>query len=95
MTPDATVSPPSTTAARRYSEQLHTLTDRQTREYVLGLAILEAEAGGYSRPREGEATRGLLDHAIGLAYRRDPEAYNRAVLAGRAELDRRSALANA
>lgn len=89
MTTDATVSPPSPTAARRYSEQVHFLSDRQTRELLLGLAVLEAEAGGYSRPREGEVVRSLLDQAIGQLYADDPKRYRAAVKAGRRELDDR------
>jgi hypothetical protein len=89
MTTNATVSPPSLTTARRFSEQIHALVDRQTRELVLGLAVLDAKAGGYSRPREGEQVRNLLDDAIGRLFKRDPALYGEAVRAGRAELARR------
>jgi hypothetical protein len=92
-TPNATVAPPVTTAARRYSEQIHVLTDRQTHEYVLGLAVLAAEIGNYSRPKLGEQVRDLLDDAIARAYKRDPELYRRAVQAGRGELAYREAQA--
>lgn len=91
-TQNATVAPPTLTqAARRYSEQIHALVDRPTREYTLGLAILAARADGYTRPKEGEAIRELLAGAIGAAYRKDPDAYEAAVLAGRAELEARAA----
>jgi hypothetical protein len=90
-TQHATVAPPTTTAARRYSEQIHALVDRQTREYTLGLAILAAEVGGYSRPKEGEQIRDLLDAAIARAYKADPVAYEAAVRRGRRELAERAA----
>lgn len=90
MTTDATVAPPSTTAARRYSEQIHALVDRQTRELMIGMAVNAAEAGGYARPREGEVIRELLDDAIQRLYKRDPAAYEQAVRAGRRELSARA-----
>jgi hypothetical protein len=89
MTSNATVTPPTNTAARRYSEQIHALVDRQTRELILGLALLDAESGGYARPREGETIRTLLDDAIARLYRRDGDAYGAAVIRGRRELDDR------
>lgn len=95
MTTETIVSPPSTTAARRYSEQIHALVDRQTRELIIGLAVLDAEAGDYARPREGETIRNLLDEAISRLFRRDAEHYARAVRAGRRELARRAAEAAA
>jgi hypothetical protein len=88
-THDATVAAPATTAARRYSQQITTLTDTQTREYVLGLAVLAAEAGGYAKPREAEQVRDLLDEAIGARYRKDADGYERAVRRGRRELAER------
>ena len=90
MTANATAAP-SRTAARRYSEQIHVLTDEQTRAYTLGLAVLAAEAGGYARPKEGEEVRDLLDEAIGRRYKADPKAYARAVEKGRIELAARAA----
>jgi hypothetical protein len=85
MTTHATAAPPRT-AARRYSEQIHVLTDETTRAYTLGLATLAAEEGGYARPREGEEVRVLLDEAILRRYKADPEEYARAVTRGRAVL---------
>lgn len=53
------------TAARpRYSESLHVLVDRPTREIILGLAINAAEQAGTDRPKEGEAIRDLLTNAL-------------------------------
>lgn len=89
MTSDATVAPPTSTAARRYSEQIHALVDRQTREYLIGQARLEAEAGGYNTPREGAVIRDLIDDSIARIYRRDVDAYERAVQRGRQELAQR------
>jgi hypothetical protein len=91
----ATVAPPMTTAARRYSEQIHALVDRQTREYLIGLAGILAEEGGYDRPKEGEVIRTLLDEAIGKRYIRDTAGYEHVVRVGRAELERRAAEAEA
>jgi len=82
MTTDATAAPRRTGPRRRYSEQLHTLVDTQTRAYILGLATIAAELGGYSNPREAEETRDLLDEAINARYHRDPEAYGLAVQRG-------------
>jgi hypothetical protein len=90
MTTNATTAAPPRTAARRYSEQIHVLTDEQTRAYTLGLAVLEAHAGGYGRPKEGEAVRDLLDEAIAKRFKSDPEAYARAVEVGRKEMARRA-----
>jgi len=84
------VAPPQQSAARRYSQQVHALVDTQTRELLLGLAIENAEAGDYSRPREGEVVRDLLDDAIARLWKRDPRAYERAVRRGRAELAERA-----
>jgi hypothetical protein len=81
MTTDATAAP-SRTAARRYSEQLHTLVDPQTRAYTLGMAMLAAKSGGYTLPREADEVRDLLDEAIGRRFKADPEAYRRAVAEG-------------
>lgn len=86
---NATVAPPATTAARRYSEQIHALVDRQTREYLIGLAGILAAEGGYDRPKEGEVIRTLLDEAIGKRYAKDTAAYEQVVRIGRLELDRR------
>jgi hypothetical protein len=86
----ATVAPPTTTAARRYSEQIHALVDRQTREYLIGLAVVQAEEGGYDTPKEGEVIRTLLDEAIGKRYGRDTGGYELVIRAGRAELARRA-----
>lgn len=91
MTSDATVTPPTSTAARRYSEQIHALVDRQTRELLIGLATLEAEQSGYARAREGETIRTLLDEAITRLYRRDVATYEAAVVRGRRELKERDA----
>lgn len=90
-TQNATVAPPSTTAARRYSQQITSLVDVQTREYLLGLAILAAEAGGYNRPREASEVRDLLDEAIAARYRKRPDEYEAAVRRGRRELADREA----
>jgi hypothetical protein len=90
-TQNATVAPPASMAARRYQHALNTLVDKQTKEYTLGLALLEAEEAGYDRPREAEQTRSLLDEAIGARYRRDPKGYEQAVLRGRQELAERTA----
>lgn len=86
MTDATAVTPPSSTAARRYSEQIHALVDRQTREFLMGLAVLDAEAGGYSLPRQGEAIRTLLDDAIARFYRDNRHTYEAAVQRGRREL---------
>lgn len=91
MNSDATVAPPSTTAARRLSEQITALVDRQTRELTVGLALLAAEAGGYANPREAEEVRALLDDAIARFYKREPTRYNAAVMRGRRELESRDA----
>lgn len=85
-----TVAPPQQSAARRFSQQVHALVDTQTRELLLGLAIENASAGGYARPREGEVVRELLDDAIARLWKRDPRAYERAVRRGRAELAERA-----
>jgi thymidylate synthase ThyX len=90
MTSNATVAPP-TSAARRYSESLSLLVDRQTRELLLGLAVLAARQGGYARPKEGEAIRELLDESIARLYERDSKLYEAAVRAGRQELAERYA----
>lgn len=82
MTSNATAAP-ARTAARRYSEQLHTLVDVDTRAYTLGLAELAARRGGYLRPKEGEEVRDLLDEAIARRYKADPDAYRQALIAGR------------
>jgi hypothetical protein len=89
MTTDATTAPPRT-AARRYSEQIHVLVDEQTRAYTLGLAALAADAGGYTRPREGEEVRDLLDEAIARRYKADPKTYAAAVQRGRTLMAERS-----
>jgi hypothetical protein len=85
-----TVAPPQQSAARRFSQQVHALVDTQTRELLLGLAIENAEQGGYTRPREGEVVRELLDDAITRLWKRDARAYERAVRRGRAELAKRA-----
>lgn len=90
MTTDATTAPRRTGPRRRYSEQLHTLVDLQTRAYILGLASLAADAGGYATPREAEETRDLLDEAIGARYNADPQAYAAAVERGRATMAERA-----
>jgi hypothetical protein len=86
-TPTAAVAPPPT--ARRYSEQLTTLVEEQARAYVLGKALEAAEDGGYTKPREAEVTRALLDEALARTAVRDPEGHARAVRRGRAELEHR------
>lgn len=90
---NATVAPPMTTAARRYSEQIHALVDRQTREYLIGLAQILAVEGGYDRPKEGEVIRTLLDEAIGRRYAKDGHGYANVVRVGRQELDERARIA--
>jgi len=90
MTTDATTAPRRTGPRRRYSEQLHTLVDEQTRAYILGLASLNAAAGGYSNPREAEETRDLLDEAINARYVADSAAYAVAVHRGRAVMAERA-----
>jgi hypothetical protein len=54
----------------------------QTRAYILGLAAMAADRGGYALPREAEETRDLLDEAINRRYEADPEAYGVAVQRG-------------
>jgi hypothetical protein len=88
-TSNTAVAPPMTTAARRYSEQVHILVDTQTREYILGLALIAQDRTTLKRPKEGEAARYLLDDAIAAAYRGDRKGYEQAVLRGREELARR------
>jgi hypothetical protein len=90
MTTDATAAPRRTGPRRRYSEQLHTLVDLQTRAYILGLASLAADQGGYATPREAEETRDLLDEAIAARYNADPQAYAVAVERGRATMAERA-----
>lgn len=82
----ATVAPPAVSAPRRYTEQIHALTDRQTKEYILGLAVIAADLDGRARPKEGESVRTLLDEAIAARYAADRPLYERAVRAGREEL---------
>lgn len=88
-TPHATVAPPAITAARRYTRQITTLVDAQTKEYAVGLAALTAEAGGYERPREADEIRSLLAEAIVARHKSDPQAYERAVRRGREVLAER------
>jgi hypothetical protein len=90
MTIDATVAPRRTGPRRRYSEQLHTLVDEQTRAYILGLASMAADRGNYANPREAEETRDLLDEAIAARYEADPSAYTRAVERGRSTMAERA-----
>jgi hypothetical protein len=90
MTTDATAAPRRTGPRRRYSEQLHTLVDTQTRAYILGLASLAADEGGYTLPREAEETRLLLDEAILARYHKDPQEYARAVARGQATMAERA-----
>jgi hypothetical protein len=90
MTTDATAAPRRTGPRRRYSEQLHTLVDVQTRAYILGLAAQAADQGGYATPREAEETRDLLDEAIAARYQADPQAYAAAVERGRATMAERA-----
>lgn len=82
---DTTVPP----ATRRYSEHIHALLDRPTREALLGMAILDARGLGYTLPREGEMIRRLIDMALLMLKASDSVEYARAVEAGRVELDRR------
>ena len=89
MTTHATATPPRS-AARRYSQQIHTLVDAQTRAYILGCAALESEAGGYEQIREGEQVRELLDEAIGRRFKSDAKQYEQAVLRGREVLEERA-----
>lgn len=90
MTTDATAAPRRTGPRRRYSEQLHTLVDLQTRAYILGLAGMAADAGGYANPREAEETRDLLDEAIAARYAEDPASYAAAVERGQAMMAERA-----
>lgn len=90
MTTDATVAPRRMGARRRYSEQVHVLVDEATRAYLLGVAVMEAEEGGYERPREGEEVRGLLDEAILRRYEADPAGYAKAVTRGRQKMRERA-----
>lgn len=90
MTTDATAAPRRTGPRRRYSEQLHTLVDVQTRAYILGLAAMAADRGGYTNPREAEETRDLLDEAIAARYQADPQGYAAAVERGRATMAERA-----
>lgn len=90
MTTDATAAPRRTGPRRRYSEQLHTLVDVQTRAYILGLASLAADQGGYATPREAEETRDLLDEAIAARYAADPQGYVEAVARGQATMAERA-----
>lgn len=85
MTTDTATSRPlrRTGPRRRYSEQLHTLVDEQTRAYILGVADDTAEANGYATLREAEETRELLDEAIAARYADDPGRYAAAVTRGR------------
>lgn len=89
MTTHATAAP-ATTAARRYSESMHVLVETETRAVILGLAIIDAQDGGY-RPKEGDALRQLLDAAIGQLYDTDKRRYADALRRGREELARRQA----
>lgn len=91
MTTDATVAPRRMGARRRYSEQVHVLVDEATRAYLLGVARLEAVAGGYELPRESEGVRELIDEAIMRRYEADPKAYAKAVRVGSEELAERAA----
>ncbi len=91
MTTQNAVAPPPTAAARRYTQQITALVDEQTKEYLLGLAIADADAAGQERPKEGEQIRRLLDQAIADRYASDPRAYEHAVLTGRRELAARAA----
>ena len=84
------VAAPQTSAARRFSEQVHALVDTQTREYLLGVAAINADRGNYTRPREGEVVRDLLDEAIAREFRRDPKTYELAVRRGRQVLAERA-----
>jgi hypothetical protein len=90
MTTDATAAPRRTGPRRRYSEQLHTLVDVQTRAYILGLASIAADQGGYATPREAEETRDLLDEAIARRYEVDPQQYAEAVARGQATMAERA-----
>jgi hypothetical protein len=92
MTNDVTdVAPPQQSAARRFTESLHVLVDPQTREFLIGSAVLAAElVGATGRPKEGAAIRELLDDAISRVYRRDKAAYEAAVTRGREELAARA-----
>lgn len=89
MTTNATAAP-SPTVARRYSESLHVLVERPVRAVLLGLAALDASAGGYTRLLEGETIRTLLDDAIQRLYETDPKRYASAVRLGEAELRKRA-----
>lgn len=87
MTTPATA--PASTAARRYSQSVHVLVERPVRAVLLGLAQLDATAGGYERLREGDAIRRLLDDAIERLYETDPKRYAAAVRHGTAILEAR------
>ncbi len=83
---DAAVAAPTSTGTRRYTEQIHALVVSQMKEYILGLAVLEAQLGGYERPKEGGAVRTLLDEAVAARYKKDRPAYEHAVRLGRREM---------
>lgn len=89
------VAAPQTSAARRFSQQVHFLTDTQTREYLLGVAALRADEGGYTLPREGEVVRELLDDAILRDFKQNPKQYEQTVRRGRQVLAERAAARSA
>jgi hypothetical protein len=88
MTTTATTAGAPPAAQRRYPEQIHALVTRETRELLMGLALLDA---GPARPREGETIRALLDDAITALYTADPKRYADAVRRGRKHLRTRDA----
>lgn len=67
-------------------QQIHVLVDETTRAFVLGVAILNAQAAG-RKPAEGAATRDLLDIGMGeLARRLGEDRTSEILAAGKREL---------
>lgn len=78
------VAPPEWPASRgAFTESLHVLVDRKTREYVMGVAANEAARRGYKFLRQGEVIRDLLSATIVRTFNEDPEAYAEVVRRGR------------
>lgn len=90
MSTDTTAARPAPAARARFSEQVHVLVDADTRAYTLGLAALAAIEGGYTRLKEGEAVRDLISAAMIKHYEDDPKGYGSVILAGRAEIAKRT-----
>jgi hypothetical protein len=86
MTNEATVVVQPDPAARRLTEQVHFLTNREGRALLLGLTALAAAEGDYPAPSEGEIVRMLLVDAAEKLYARDRARYEAAIRAGRSAL---------